>query len=143
MGLILTGPGNAQTVVTINNGNRPLVSGPPQTVTITVQLNMPASGIASSADMTKAIAGTTQSLYDIVNHECEVLTEALKGACRLIRLNVGGNLNDPNSNLPTFGNRQNASPIVSANANATFEIDLPTPKASDTAEPPAANARGK
>jgi hypothetical protein len=118
-------------VVVINGGGRiGAVSDKPQTVMVTFQLTMPAPATASSTDMTNAMAATNQSLYDIVNHECEVLAAALKGTCRLIRLNVGGNFAEAGGN-PTLGNRGNG-PVVNANANATFEIE---PAAADVARP--------
>jgi hypothetical protein len=90
-----------------------------QSVNVTFQLTMPAPELASSEAMTTAMAATTQSLYDIVNHECDVLTAVLKGACRLSRLSITANLNGPNAQ-PVLGNRAN---FVNANANATYDID--------------------
>jgi hypothetical protein len=125
-------------VVVIHNGGRILaVSDKPQTVTVTFQLTMPAPAGASSSDMTNAMAATNQSLYEIVNHECEVLTAALKGTCRLIRLNVGGNFADAGGNVPMPGNRGNG-PVVNANANATFEIEPATSDVAQPATPPPA-----
>jgi len=134
-GMLLAHHASAQNGVMINNGNRsPAASEKPQMVNVTVQLTLPAPDISSSADMTKAMAAANQSLYDIINHECDVLTTALKGSCRLGRLTVGSNFNDPGFNLPVLGNRPNVAPVVSANANATFEIGTKTPAAT---EPPA------
>jgi hypothetical protein len=127
---------NAQNVPMINNGNR--VAGAPQkpeTVSVTFQLALPAPVISSSEDMTKAMAASSQSLYDIINHECDVLSAALKGSCRLIRLTVGGNYNDANAGMPPYFNRPNAMSVVNATATATFEIEMKSPAA---AEPPAA-----
>jgi hypothetical protein len=138
VGMILANHANAQNVLMINNGNRAIGgSGQPQTVTITFNLVLPAPAVSSSEDMTKAMAATTQSLYDIVNHECDVLTAALKGDCRLSKLNIGGNFNDANLNVPNFGNRPNAGPIVNANATATFEIEMKASPAPVAAAPPA------
>jgi hypothetical protein len=118
---ILAQPANAQNVVMINNGNRVVGgNGQPQTVTVTFQLTLPAPPASSSGDMTKAMMATTQSLYEIINHECDVLIATLKGTCRLSKLSTGGNFND--ANLPNYGNRPNAGPVVNANATATFEI---------------------
>jgi hypothetical protein len=63
----------------------------PETVSVTLQLVLPAPAGSSSVDMTQAMAATSQSLYDIINRECDVLSAVLKGNCRLTRLNVGGN----------------------------------------------------
>lgn len=90
-----------------------------QTVNVTFQLTMPAPEVSSPEDMTKAMAATTQSLYDIVNHECDVLTAVLKGTCRLGKLSINGNLNGPNA-PPALGNRAN---FVNVNATATFEFE--------------------
>lgn len=98
----------------------------PKNVTISVQLSSPAPAVSSSEDMTKAMSATTQAIYNIINHECEVLTATLAGSCRLVRLNTGSNFNDVN--VPGFGVRP--GPGVSANATATFEIKptaQPTP----------------
>ena len=100
-------------------------------------MTTPAPNITSSEDITKAVAATNQLLFDIIDHECNVLAAALKGNCRLTRLNVGGNFNDTNFNPLMLPNRGTISPMVSANANATFEIDL-EPAAADTHPTPAA-----
>jgi hypothetical protein len=114
-----------QNVVVINGAARTLAAAErPQTVTINFQLTLPAPELTSSQDMTSSMAATTQSLYDIVNHECDVLTATLKGTCRLSKLNIGGNVGG--QSVPNYGNRGN---VVSANANATFEIDPPAPQA--------------
>ena len=112
-----------QNLVVIDGAARTFaVADKPETVTINFQLSMPAPELATSRDMTNSMAASTQSLYDIVNHECDVLTAVLKGTRRLGRLNVGGNVGGPN--IPNFGNRGN---LVNVNANATFEIGPPPP----------------
>jgi hypothetical protein len=131
LALILGHHAQAQSNVVVINGNHTIGADKPQTLNVTFQLSVPAPDVSSSQDMTKAMASTSGALYDIVNHECDVLTAALKGTCRLVRLNIGGNYNDPNS-LPNFGNRPNIAPIISASANATFEIG---PQVSAPAEP--------
>jgi len=139
MWLILAHHGHAQNVITLNGGGRTAgAGGPPLLVTVTFQLSMPAAAVTSPADMTKALAGTTQSLYDIVNHECEVLTAALKGSCRLSRLNVGGSLNDANPNAPNLASRPTGGPVVTANATATFEVGTQASMGPDVAVPPGA-----
>ena len=69
------------------------------------------------------MASASQSLYDIINHECEVLTATLGGACRLVQINIGGNLNS---------RMNNGVSAVNANANATFEIEAKAPNAAPT-----------
>ena len=124
----------AQNVVMINNGNRAAPApDKPRTVTVTFQMSQPAPTVTSSEDITKAVAATNQSLYDIVNRECGVLTAALKGDCRLTRLTVGGNFNDMNFNPLAFANRGNTSAVITANATATFEIDVEAPAAASPA----------
>jgi hypothetical protein len=77
------------------------------------QIATPVNAPASASDLTKALAQANQSLYDIINHQCEVIGAALKGDCRIVQLNVNGNA------APSAGPQQ----IVSANANATFLIE--------------------
>ncbi len=87
-------------------------------VTANFQLSAPTQATASAADLTKTMAAVSQSLYEIVDRECDVLSAALKGDCRLVQINVGSNVND----------RMNKGvPLVNANANATFEIDFKAP----------------
>ncbi|HTB44658.1 MAG TPA: hypothetical protein VK741_13595 [Acetobacteraceae bacterium] len=132
-------PVHAQNVLMINNANR--VGGAPdkpETVSITLQLALPAPAMSSAPDMTKAMADTSQSLYDIINHECDVLSAALKGGCRLTRLNIGGNYSDSNANMPPFLNRPNGTSVVNASATATFEIDMQRPAAAEAPATPAA-----
>jgi hypothetical protein len=134
-------PASAQTVQITGNTNRAAgTPEKPETVSVTLQLALPAPASSSSMDMTKAMAATSQSLYDIINHECDVLSTVLKGSCRLTRLNVGGNYNDPNANAPPYFNRPNGTPLVNATAMATFEIEMKPPA---TAEPPATAAAPK
>jgi hypothetical protein len=73
------------------------------------------------------LAQANQSLYGIINHQCEVIGAALKGDCRIVQLNVNGNA------APSAGPQQ----IVSANANATFLIE-PTKDAPASKDAPAA-----
>lgn len=128
----------AQNVVMSNNANHPPTApDKPRSITVTFQITVPAPAVASPEDITKAVAASNQSLYDIINHECSVLTAALKGSCRLGRLNVSGNFNEMNFNPMAFANRGNANPMVSANASATFEIDMEHPTG-DTPPAPAA-----
>jgi hypothetical protein len=124
LGLSLSHPGNAQNGPTLNDGNHPAVAnGPLQTLTVTFQLMTPAPAISSSEDMTRAMTAATQTLYDIVNHECDVLTASLKGTCRITRLVAGGNFNDVNAP----GALYRPGPNVNVNASATFEIRANSP----------------
>ncbi len=87
-------------------------------VTANFQLSAPTPATASASDLTKTMAAVSQSLYEIVDRQCDVLSAALKGDCRLVQINVGSNIND---------RMNNGVPFVNANANATFEIDVKAP----------------
>lgn len=127
LALTLVHHAGAQSVIVSNSGNRVASAAEkPETISVTLQLALPAPAISSSADMTKAMAAASQSLYDIVNRECDVLTAVLKGSCRLARLNIGGNYNDMNANILPYYNRPNPTPVVNATAAATFEIEMTT-----------------
>jgi hypothetical protein len=84
-------------------------------VTANFQISVPVSSGASAAEMTTALAQANQSLYEIINRQCETIAVALKGDCRVVQLNVNGNINE----------RFNAVQMVNANANATFQVDSP------------------
>ncbi len=87
-------------------------------VTANFQLSAPKVDGASNADLAKAMASVNHSLSEIVYRQCELLGAALKGDCRIVQVNVSSNLND----------RMNTgAPVVSGNANVTFEIDLKAP----------------
>ena len=87
-------------------------------VTLNFQLSAPPAASMSPGDLTKAMAGLSQSLYEIVDRQCDVLSAALKGECRLVQININSNIND---------RMNNGTPFVTANANATFEIDQKEP----------------
>jgi hypothetical protein len=103
----------AQNCQTFNN---PCVKG--TRVTTNFQLSAPTPAGAPAADVTKTMAAVSQSLYEIVNRECDVISAVLKGECRLVQINVNSNVND---------RMNNGVPFVNANANATFEIELKAP----------------
>jgi hypothetical protein len=87
-------------------------------VTANFQLSAPTQATASAGELTRTMAAVSQSLYEIVDRQCDVLGAALKGDCRLVQINVGSNIND---------RMNNGVPFVNANANATFEIDVKAP----------------
>jgi hypothetical protein len=87
-------------------------------VTLNFQLSAPPAASMSPSDLTKAMAGLSQSLYEIVDRQCDVLSAALKGDCRLVQININSNIND---------RMNNGVPFINANANATFEIDVKEP----------------
>jgi hypothetical protein len=96
--------------------NNPCVKG--TRITANFQLSAPTPAAAPVADLTKTMATVSQSLYEIVNRECDVLSAVLKGECRLVQINVNSNVND---------RMNNGIPVANANANATFEIELKAP----------------
>lgn len=123
--ILLAPHANAQNVLMINNGNRTVpTSDKPETVNITFQLTVPAPDMSSSTDMTKAMAAINQSLYDIINQECAVLTAVLKGDCKLSRLSTSGNFNETGFVPAPFVNRPNNGPVLNATATAAFEIAM-------------------
>ncbi len=61
------------------------------------------------------MADVSQSLYEMVNRECEILSAVLKGTCRATRVNVSASIN-----ANGYGNQP--CPVVNATANAMFEI---------------------
>jgi hypothetical protein len=112
---------HAQNVIFMPNGERIGSGAPGQTVSANFQISRAAPADASTSDLTGLMASVTQSLYDIVNRECDVLSVSLKGSCRVLQVNVSANIN----------NRGNGrGPFVSANANATFEMTPPAAAAS-------------
>lgn len=129
----------AQNVLMPNNPSQPAAAtDKSRTVSMTLQMSMPAPEAASSTAMTNAMEATDQALYDIINHECQILTEALKGACRLSRVSIGSNFNEPGARPFPFPNRGISGPSVSGNVNATFEVDLPPAATANSPAPPAA-----
>lgn len=91
-------------------------------VTANFQLSAPPSASTATGDLTKTMAGLSASLYEIIDHECTVLGAALKGECRLVQVNINSNVNE----------RMNGGPFISANGNATFEVD---PKPAEESAP--------
>jgi hypothetical protein len=87
------------------------------------QITTPVASSASASDLTKALAQANQSLYDIINHQCDVIGAALKGDCRIVQLNVNGNINERIPQFTPPGERPNSQQIVNANANAVFLVE--------------------
>lgn len=116
----------AQTIVINRPNNGPAARGErSQQVSVNVQLSMPTSALTSTPEWTKAIAAANQSLFEIINRECDVLGAALQGDCRLVQINTGSNAgNRPHPGSPSMG----VSASVNVNANATFEIEPKVPQ---------------
>jgi len=108
-------------------------------ITANFQIATPVNSPASAADLTTALAQANQSLYEIINRQCDVIGAALKGNCRIVQLNVNGNINDRMQQFTPPGERSNPQQMVNANANATFVVE-PT-AAKDTSPPKDAPAQ--
>lgn len=104
---------------------RSFAEGRRMSVTTNFQVALPSPQINSTADMTAAMTAASGMLFDVVGHQCDVLTATLKGACRLVQMNVTSNVNTRNGN---------GGPTVTASANATYEIEPEA--ASQTPAPP-------
>lgn len=89
-------------------------ANPVPTITMNFGVSDNLPGDRPPGDLTAAVGRLTALLYDIVNRECAVLTEAVKLSCKVARVNVNSNVGDQR-----FGS---GVIIVRANANATFEF---------------------
>jgi hypothetical protein len=94
----------------------------PISITANFQMRIPVDASASMADVTKALTQANQSLGDLANRECDVLTQAFKSDCRVVQLNMGANVNDRRV-MQQFNNDFSGSQkSVNANLNATYEL---------------------
>lgn len=121
LALVAAQAAQAQTIVINRPNNGPVAPGEKtQHVSVNVQLSMPTPALTSTPDWTKAIATANQSLFEIINRECDVLGAALQGNCHLVQINTGSNTgNRPNPGGPFAG----VTTTVNVNANATFDIE--------------------
>ncbi|HEX3989534.1 MAG TPA: hypothetical protein VHX39_00035 [Acetobacteraceae bacterium] len=117
--IVLPNTGEQSSSITVTR-NVPVAVG--QTFSMHFQLSQTLQGNASSTDLSNMMANASQTLYDLANRECELLTVAFKGTCRVTQVNVGANINGP---------MNGRGPVVNSNANATYEID-PAPAAAPT-----------
>ena len=138
----------AQNVLMLNNGVSPLAptlnnafvdrtfslrSGPAsraQAVTVTFNMPISVAGAASTSEWTGAMTSATETLFGIINAQCELLTKSLKGTCRPTHLQSSTN----SAALVNPGN-----PTVTVNATATFVIE-PNPVVPVAAPSPASPA---
>ena len=95
-------------------------------LTVNLQIATPVNSGASATDLTKALAQANQSLYEIIDHQCDAIGAALKGDCRIVQLNVNGNINERMQQFAPPGERPNQQQMVNANANATFLVEPPS-----------------
>ena len=111
---------HAQTIV-INP--RPPVAPVPakvQRVTIALTITNATQPGTAPGEMTAGFTAANQALFNVIDHECDVLSPLLHGGCRLVQLTTNGNANERQN----YGQQNN--PVIAVTANATFEID-PTP----------------
>jgi len=87
------------------------------TVTLNIQLHTPGTPNMAATDATAAILRDQQKLFEIINHECDVLSATLKQSCKIAELNT-------NSSSPN--NFYNAVPMLTTSANVTFAIGEPS-----------------
>ena len=105
----------AQTINIVTGNHDRNVDGKVERVTVGFQLSMPTPTPTSAPDWTGALQTASRSLFDAVGAECQVLSAALKGDCRLVSVSTNGNV----------GNRANpaeANVNVTVNVSATYEI---------------------
>lgn len=101
----------------------------PIRVNANFQVSLPVAKDAAGAELSKALAGASQPLYDLVTRQCDVLASEYKGECRVVQLNVNASISE--RRFPQFvapGDRASEQQHVNANANAAFEI---TPAGAD------------
>ena len=125
--LILPGLAVAQQIPRVGGANADRI----QTLMTTFQLsrNIPTS--TPQVDLTNGMARATQSLYDIINRQCEVIGLSFKGECRLVLIQINGNIGNANYRSPPGGGL-----MFNATATATFEIETKDPAPAD--DPPKA-----
>ena len=101
----------------------------PMSITANFQLRIPVDASAPTADMTKALAQANQSLGDLANRQCDVLSAAFKSDCRVVQLNMSANVNDRRAMQQFNNDFAAAQKFVNANLNATFELSAQAPAA--------------
>lgn len=88
---------------------------------------------APMTDVTRALVQANQSLGDLANRECEVLSAVFKSDCHVAQINLTANVNEPRRNLQMNNDCCGSHRQVNANLNATFSLTPP----SDAAKPAA------
>jgi hypothetical protein len=83
------------------------------TITVNFQIRQPVPDSASPSDDTALIQAAQQQLFDLINHECDVLKQALKSDCSMKNVNTNGS--SPNRIY-------NNAMVINASASATFLI---------------------
>jgi hypothetical protein len=93
-------------------------SNDPNTLRISAnfQIMYPSPPASDSSDqVTKAMGASSTALFAIVSHECDVLQNALNGACKLVQLNISSGVN----------RQYLGAGALTGSAQATFEIEKP------------------
>jgi hypothetical protein len=88
---------------------------------------------APMTDVTKALVQANQSLGDLANRECEVLSAVFKSDCHATQINLTANVNEQRRNMQMNNDCCGSQRQVNANLNATFNLTPP----SDAAKPAA------
>jgi hypothetical protein len=88
---------------------------------------------APMTDVTKALVQANQSLGDLANRECDVLSAVFKSDCHATQINLTANVNEQRRNLQMNNDCCGSQRQVNANLNATFNLTPP----SDAAKPAA------
>ena len=122
--MLLSFGARAQTIVINPRPPMAPISAKAQRVTINITIVNAMPTGAGASELTAGFTAANQSLYSVVDHECDVLAPLLHADCRLVQMTTNGNTNE-RANL---GNPP-GSPVISVSANATFELDAKTPTA--------------
>ena len=86
-------------------------------VQVSFQVQMPQVREAPISEQATTISNGHQALYDLVKHECDLLSTSFEGECRLSSLNL-------NNQSQNYG----PSSAISFSATASFEV-VPRPAA--------------
>lgn len=108
----------AQTIVINPRPPAPPISARAQRVTMSLTIISAMPTGAGTSELTAGFTAANQSLYSVVDHECDVLAPLLHADCRLVQMTTNGNANE----RANFGNPP-GNPVISVTANATFELD--------------------
>jgi len=106
-----------------NAGDTADGSAKPLTITANFQVRIPIDAAAPTTSVTQALAQANQALGDLASRQCDLLSESFKGACRVVQLNMGANVNDRRRQFNNEGG--DSQRFVNANLNATFEVVAP------------------
>lgn len=108
-GLLIAAQADAQTVAATGDGDK--------NISIAYHISLPTAAIPPGGwqDMTGIL---TKSVYDVVNHECDIVGVALKGNCRVLKLSVGSD---------TTAQADASGSVMSFSATGIYAIDSNAP----------------